>query len=111
MAELAERELNEGVQNQETYIKDTTDFIRKINEIEMPLPVGSQLFTMDVKSLYPSVPRKEGMEACKISLDNRSNGKIPTSNVMEMIQLILDNNIFQFNGKQYIQKEGTAIHD
>ena len=85
MAELAERELEEGVQKQNTYIKDTTDFLKKLEDIIMPIPEGSQLFTMDVKSLYPSVPKKEALEACEKSLNNRSNKNIPTNSVIEMI--------------------------
>jgi hypothetical protein len=64
---------------------------------------------MDVKGLYPSVPKKEGLDACKQALDNRPNPSIPTTDVLSMIRLVLENNNFSFNGKHYLQVEGTAI--
>jgi hypothetical protein len=64
---------------------------------------------MDVKGLYPSVPKKEGLDACKQALNNRPNPSIPTTDVLSMIRLVLENNNFSFNGKHYLQVEGTAI--
>jgi hypothetical protein len=64
---------------------------------------------MDVKGLYPGVPKKEGLDACKQALDNRPNPSIPTTDVLSMIRLVLENKNFSFNGKHYLQVEGTAI--
>jgi hypothetical protein len=41
---------------------------------------------MDVKGLYPSVPKKEGLDACKQALDNRPNPS--TENKCEVCQKI-----------------------
>jgi hypothetical protein len=49
-----------------------------LNSIEQKLPGDSILFCMDVKGLYPGVPKKEGLDACKQALDNRPNPSIPT---------------------------------
>ena len=65
---------------------------------------------MDVSKLYPSVPRNEGLMACKKALDSRKNPTIPTAEVLEMIELVLENNNFSVGGsKHYIQINGTAI--
>ena len=64
---------------------------------------------MDVKSLYPSIPKIDGLEACKEALDNRTDKSIATTAVMKMLETVLDNNIFQFNNDNYIQVDGTAI--
>ena len=64
---------------------------------------------MDVKSLYPSVPRKEGLEACERALNERTSKKIDTKSAMKLLELTLDNNVFGFNGTEYVQVEGTAI--
>ena len=63
----------------------------------------THLFTMDVKALYPSIPRKETLETCRKSLG------IPSEAVMTMINTVLENNNFKFNGQNYIQTDGTAI--
>ena len=109
IAEFAEKELEQHVRTLPSYIQDTTDFINKLNSIEQQLPGDSILFCMDVKGLYPSVPKKEGLDACKQTLDNRPNPSIPTTDVLSMIRLVLENNNFSFNGKHYLQVEETAI--
>ena len=64
---------------------------------------------MDVKGLYPNVPRAEARQACRESLDQRMNPTIPTEKILEMIDVVLENNNFQFGDQNYTQKEGTAI--
>ena len=109
IAEVAEKELGEWVENLPSYIKDTTDFLKKIVELKDSLPEDAILFTMDVKSLYPSIPKLEALQACKIALDHRTNKEIPTEAIMTLIQTVLDYNIFKFNETNYIQIDGTAI--
>ena len=58
MAEVAEYQLNEYVEQSPSYIKDTTDFLTKLNEINVKLPKGAILFCFDVEKLYPSIPEK-----------------------------------------------------
>ena len=47
--------------------------------------------------------------ACQIALNERTNQDVPTDEIISMIRLILENNNFTFNGKHYIQLDGTAI--
>ena len=68
MAEVAEYQLNEYVEQSPSYIKDTTDFLTKLNEINVKLPKGAILFCFDVEKLYPSIPREEGLQACEEAL-------------------------------------------
>ena len=64
---------------------------------------------MDVKALYPSVPREEARIAVSEALDKRTDQTIPTNEVLKMMDMVLEHNNFSFNGKHFIQKEGTAI--
>ena len=113
MAEIAEKELASHVEGQKSFIRDTTHFLRKLAQIPQPLPGGPCspiLFCMDVQKLYPSVPHKEGMEACRAALDQRSGSKIPTADVLKMIEIVLNNNNFTLHSNaHFIQTEGTAI--
>ena len=104
LAELAEYELNEYVITSQSYIRDTTDFIHTLKEIDEPLPEGAILFCFDVCKLYPSVPKQEGLEACREGLNSRSR-----SIVLKMIKVVLDNNNFNLGNKHYIQTNGIAI--
>lgn len=112
VAEIAEKELGAHVISQPSFIRDTTDFINKIKNVKLPLSseIEPILFCMDVNRLYPSVPREEGIAACKEALDLRQAPAIPTNEVLEMIELVLDNNNFSVgSSKHYIQVNGTAI--
>ena len=64
---------------------------------------------MDVKGLYPNVPRKEAKVAVREALNNRSDQTIPTEEIIKMMDVVLENNNFSFNNKHFIQTEGTAI--
>ena len=64
---------------------------------------------MDVKELYPSIPRKEGLDACREALIVRGDQSMPTEEVLKLIELVLDNNNFQFEDSHYLQIDGTAI--
>jgi hypothetical protein len=109
IAEVAERELQEWVEQLPSYIKDTTDFLKKLESVKCCIPQDATLFTMDVKALYPSIPIQETLEACREALDNRKQPDIPTDAIMEMVKMVLENNTFSFNDQNYIQTDGTAI--
>ena len=64
---------------------------------------------MDVKSLYPNIDHKEGIDACSHVLDKRTNQSFPTRVIVKLIQLILKCNIMSFNGRFFHQIKGTAM--
>lgn len=109
MAGIAERQLEEYVVNSPSYIKDTTDFLQHLRSVQQPLPSKAVLFCFDIVKLYPSVPRKEGREACIEALEERTDKGIPAQEVLDMIDMVLEQNIFTFNDKHYVQKKGVAI--
>ena len=57
-------------QKVKSFIKDTNDFLKKLNELR-DLPDDFILCTIDVVGLYPSIPYKEGLEAIRKALDKR----------------------------------------
>ena len=59
MANVVEQELSENVRSLNTYIKDTSDFLLKLNNISQPLPNETIMLYLEVKALYPNVPRIE----------------------------------------------------
>ena len=69
----------------------------------------SQCLPWMVKSLYPRIPRQTGLQACKEALNQHSDKSIPTDAVVNIVEMVLDNNIFKFIGKDYIQIEGIVI--
>ena len=109
MAEVAEKELEESMRKSKSYLQDTTDFPRKLNAINRELPKGAISFCFDVEKLYPSIPKKEGLAACSDALEQKSKKTLKTETVQEMIETVLDSNVFSFNCTQYIQTDGVAI--
>ena len=59
--------------------------------------------------LYPSIPRKEGLAACEKALNSRKKKELPTKDILQMIELVLEGNNFRLLDKNYLQKEGVAI--
>ena len=66
---------------------------------------------MDVTSLYTNIPQEEGITTVCRAYENfhRNNPPIPTQYLKEMLSLILKENSFQFNSKNYLQIHGTTI--
>ncbi len=90
-----------------SYLKDTTDFLMKLETLG-ELPPGCILMTLDEKSLYTNTPHDEGIEACRKALERRPHGP-PTAYLTRMMEQILTLNNFSFNGEHYLQLNGTAI--
>ena len=96
-------------QLQASYLKDTTDFINFIERIK--LPKSAILVSMDVTSLYTNIPQREGITTVCHAYEefHQGNPPVPTRFLSEMLSLILLENSFQFNLKDYLQTHGTAM--
>ena len=67
-----------------------------INENET-LPENAKPISIDLKSMYTNIPLEEGLEAFKITLDERSDKSIPSDYIIKLLRLIMEKNIFTFN--------------
>ncbi|XP_061192282.1 uncharacterized protein LOC133200513 [Saccostrea echinata] len=93
---------SENLQKQSTYIKDTTDFINKIETFKLPDDV--LLITYDVTSMYTNMEFDELLSAVNEAYQsaNKPQREIPYPNAEDLIFLlkcVLENNYFEFNGK------------
>lgn len=57
----------------------------------------------------PEHQNDEGLEAMRKILNKRINPNIPTDHFVDLLELVLKNNNFEFDGKHFLQKCGTAI--
>ena len=96
-------------QKQQSFIKDTTDFISFIEKTK--IGKDTILVSMDVSSLYTNIPQEEETEIVCKAYDSFHNYKppIPTHFLRQMLGLILNENSFQFNGENHLQTHGTAM--
>ena len=91
-----------------SYIKDTSDFLRKIAEVGK-VPAGTFLATVDVTSLYTNIPHKDGIVAARTYLRQRPDATPHTFVLLKLIRFILQRNCFTFNGRFFLQVQGTAM--
>ena len=96
------------VQRVKSSIKDTNDFLNNLKKIGK-LPEGAILCTMDVVGLYPNIPHGEGLASLYKFLETRENKQISSDTLAELAEIVLKNNIFEFDEKTFKQKRGTAI--
>ena len=83
-------------QKQDSYLKDTTDFLNFIESTK--LPKNTVLVSMDVTSLYTNIPQEEGVTTVCHAYEDFYGDKapIPTKYLREMLYHILTENSFQF---------------
>ena len=95
-------------QNVKSFLQDTNDFLRKIDGLP-PLSDNAILCTIDVVGLYPNIPHADGLDALKWALDSREDKTTSTESLLELPKCVLENNVFEHDGKVYKQKRGTAM--
>ena len=108
MSAFVDHQLKSLVPHIPSYLKDTNDFLTKLKEMSR-FPEGAILVTIDVVGLYPNIPHNEGLEAIRKILNTRTNPEIPTDHIVDLVELVLKNNNFVFDGKHFLQRRGTAI--
>ena len=110
ISQFVDHFLQPGVKKISSYIQDTTDFLRILQQ-QGTLPNNTYLVTLDVSSLYTNIPNIEGIEACKLLLDReRPTSRHPTNHsLVDLLTQVLTMNNFDFNEKHYLQVGGTAM--
>ena len=64
---------------------------------------------MNVVGLYPNIRHGEGLASLRRILETRDNKQISSDTLTELAEVILKNNIFEFDEKTFKQKLGTPI--
>ena len=96
------------VANLPSFIKDTSHMLKSLDSLVLPNE-DHLLFTMDVSSLYTSIPHADGLSAISFFLNKKANLKIPASAILRLTELVLNLNSFEFNGQFFDQISGVAM--
>ena len=83
-----------------SYIRDSQHFLEKIKTIGS-VPENAILVAIDVVGLYPNIPHQAGLKSLKEAPEERDIKKIPTKDLLKIVEFVLNNNIFEFNSKAY----------
>ena len=108
VSEFLDYHLKPTMQSAKSSMKDTLDFLSKLNELD-ELPENAILITTDVVGLYPSIPQADGLEPLLAKLEEREDNSIATQDLLEMSKFVLKNNFFEFNSKIKQQISCIAI--
>ena len=90
-----------------SYLKDTTDFLNKLKNVK--IDENSLIVTLDVESMYTNIDHESGLAAVRKAFIDNPDPNRPDQQILELLELSLKNNDFQFNGETYIQTKGTAM--
>eukprot|EP00061_Rhincodon_typus_P004148 g21850.t1 len=67
------------------------------------------LFTMDVQSLYTSIPHQDGLGALRFFVEQRPEPSPPTTTLLRLAKLVLTLNNFSFNSSHFLQVRRVAM--
>ena len=98
-------------QNLPSFLKDTSDLLNKIKEINIagPLPANTILVSWDVVAMFPNIDNNLGISAVSKYLNTREKQIPSTDCIVEAVTICLTSNNSQFNDAHYVQKHGTAM--
>ena len=77
----------------QSYIKDTHNFLKKLQELGS-LPKNAVQCTVDVVSLCPNVPHEEGLASIRKHLDKSENKGVTTDTLVELADIVLKSTTF-----------------
>ena len=85
---------------------DSLSLLKEVDRVR--IPPDTILFTFDVKSLYPSIPTKEGLQTLKSMILDAFDAN--TSNlIMTLSALVLEYHFLEFNATYWHQIRGIAM--
>lgn len=92
-----------------SYIRDDFDFL---DHLPTSVDSGSQLVTFDVVGLYSNIPHELGIKAIEYWIDkhpDKYDSRFSKDFILQSLKIILERNVFYFNGTYFQQKKGTAM--
>ncbi|XP_054853294.1 uncharacterized protein LOC129341953 [Eublepharis macularius] len=99
--------LQAAISNTPSYIKDTGNFIKIIENV--PVEPDYILLTMDVRSLYTSIPHEMARFSVMEVLRRRQEQRPSSEFLIQLLDLIVEKNYFRFEDTFYMQIKGAAM--
>ena len=99
IAEYVHYHIKYLVTQHDSYIQDTPAFLRMIEKINQgtKLKLNVLIATMDVSALFTNIIHTEDMSCMQEALNTRKSIKVPTEFIIQLMNIILNNNIFEFH--------------
>ena len=106
-ASLIEHFLAPIAQSSSSYLRDSQHLLALLCDFRLFSP--SLFLTMDVTDLYNNIPIAEGIAAVSRAFLQHPDPRRPDLTLLSMLHLLLTRNCFSFNGRQYLQLQGTPM--
>jgi len=107
ISEFIDYYLNPLGAKHESYLKNTYDFVNKIRNFAVDN--NYLLVTGDITSLYTNMNIDRSLDCVKKIFAENKDEKRPDDSILQLLEISLKNNDFQFNDKNYLQIMGTAM--
>lgn len=107
MSQFVDSHIKDLVHSLPSYLRDTMDFLNKLSDCHVDQ--DDVLCTMDVSSLYPSIPHDDGMNAMRHYLMQRPIQEPSTDFLLCLTNEVLTKNYFKFQDQYYLQLRGSAM--
>lgn len=94
-----------------TYLKDSNDLLKQIKSLP-PLPPNAKLFTADATAMYTNIQTDTALEAFNFLFEHYKEeipSDFPKTFFLDVLEIIMKNNIFQFDDTYWLQLDGTAM--
>ena len=89
-----------------SYLKNSANLIQLLQTTIIPPSDNVYLISLDVKSLYTTIPQEEGIN---VLMQHNNITGLPKFITRQLLNFILKNYIFTFDGQPYKQVTGIAI--
>jgi hypothetical protein len=94
----------------QSYIKNAFSALEELKKIQ--IPDNALLFSADATSMYTNIDTPTGITAIRDFIETYRNqipDNFPLSLFLEVLELVMNNNIFTFSDTYWLQQTGTAI--
>lgn len=90
-----------------SYVKDTYHFTEIVKNLK--IPPSSLFFTIDIDSLYTNIDTRAGLSAVNKVFQKYPDDNRPDEELLQLLEINLTRNDFEFNREYYLQIKGTAM--
>jgi hypothetical protein len=93
-----------------SHVKNSVEVIRDIQKLD--LPDNALLFSADAQSMYTNIDTDLGLQAfADFFEDNKTkiSPNFPINLFLQVLELVMKNNIFNFSNTTWLQLSGTAM--
>ena len=107
ISELIDYYLKPIANRYDSYVKNTEDFLRKIEQLKVP--ENAFLATLDIESMYTNIGIDAGIRSIRKAFQAFPDASRPDNHILDLLTLSLKGNDFEFNGEHFQQIKGCAM--